>query len=171
LPAAIKGPTHGLLFDRLGVYTDALMQAGDWALTGTISLIFLWFGSLKFLSFEQEGLKPIISNNPLISWLYTVFGVAGGAQFLGVFEITTGMLIACRLFNPKLSALGGAMGVWSFSLTVTCLFTTPGAFEPGYLLALSPGVGAFLVKDIVLFSACLWILGASLRDVRTRNVA
>ncbi len=63
------------------------------------------------------------------------------------------------------------MGIWSFSLTVTCLFTTPGAFEPGYVLALSPGVGAFLVKDIVLFSACLWILGASLRDVRTRNVA
>lgn len=147
------------------------MQAGDWALTSTISLIFLWFGSLKFLNFEQEGLKPIISNNPLISWLYTVFGVAGGAQFLGVFEITTGILIACRLFNPKLSALGGAMGIWSFSLTVTCLFTTPGAFEPGYVLALSPGVGAFLVKDIVLFSACLWILGASLRDVRTRNVA
>lgn len=171
MPAAIKGPAHGLLFDRLGVYGDALMQAGDWALTGTISLIFLWFGSLKFLNFEQQGLKPIISNNPLISWLYTVFGVAGGAQFLGVFEITTGILIACRLFNPKLSALGGAMGIWSFSLTVTCLFTTPGAFEPGYVLALSPGVGAFLVKDIVLFSACLWILGASLRDVRTRNVA
>lgn len=60
------------------------------------------------------------------------------------------------------------MGVWSFFLTITCMFTTPGVIQPGWegTLALSPALGAFLVKDIVLFSACLWILGASLSEVR-----
>ena len=162
-------PTRGV--DLIASYADIFIRAASFMLTATSAVIFLWFGSLKFLGFEQEGLKPIISNNPLISWLYAVFGVAGGAEFLGVWELTTGLLIASRAINPRLSAVGGVMGTWAYFLTITCLITTPGAFQPGYVLALTPAVGAFLIKDIVLFSACLWVVGASLQEIRASVVA
>ncbi len=114
---------------------------------------------------------PIISNNPLISWLYALFGVQGGVKFLGVFEITTGLLIAGRLVNPKLSAIGGLMGAWSFFLTVSCMFTTPGVIAMGHegTLNLSTAPGGFLVKDIVSFGACVWLAGVSLQGIRARN--
>ena len=150
---------------------ERIMQVGGWAITATLAIIFLWFGSLKFIPFERESITGLIMNNPLLSWLHDLFGVAGAAMFLGCFEILTGLLIAGRVLTPKLSALGAAMGAWAFLLTITCLFTTPGVIQPGWegTLALSPGVGAFLVKDIVLFAACLWLLGASLVEVRARQ--
>ncbi len=164
---AISGARESSIFDRAGAYGDAMSRAASWASTATIAVIFLWFGCMKFIPFEAVSLQPIIANNPLISWLYTLFGVAGGARFLGVFEIATGVLIAGRLVNSRLSALGGAMGAWSFVLTVSCLFTTPGVIQPGSVIGLGPA-GSFLVKDIVLFSTCLWIVGVSLVEVRTR---
>ncbi len=151
----------------------AMARIGGWAIVVSLAVIFLWFGALKFIPFEQQSLVGIISNNPLISWLYALFGVAGGAMFLGVFEILTGLLIAGRLVDPRLSLVGGAMGTWSFFLTMTCMFTTPGVIQPGWegTLALSPSVGAFLVKDMVLFSGCLWVLGTSLAETRARRRA
>lgn len=134
----------------------------------TLVIIFLWFGSMKFIPFEAQGLQPVISNNPLISWLYTLFGVEGGAKFLGAVEFATGLLIAGRAINPKLSVLGGLMGTWSFVLTVSCLFTTPGVIQAGSTIGLS-APGSFLIKDIVLFSACVWIVGVSLVEMRTRS--
>ena len=91
------GYRTGNVFDRLSTYGDAISRLAGWASTVTLVIIFLWFGSMKFMPFEAQGLQPIISNNPLISWLYTLFGVAGGAEFLGVFEIATGLLIAGRV--------------------------------------------------------------------------
>ncbi len=163
---AAYGAGRGALLDRAVTLGDAVSRAGSWASTAAAVVIFLWFGCMKFIPFEAEGLQPIISNNPLISWLYALFGVAGGARFLGVFEIATGLLIAGRLVDPRLSALGGAMGAWSFVLTVSCLFTTPGVIQPGSVVGLGP-TGSFFVKDIVLFSTCLWIVGVSLAEIRT----
>lgn len=165
---AMTGTRGTNILDRAAAYGDAVSRLGGWASTATLVVIFLWFGSMKFIPFEAESLQPIISNNPLISWLYTLFGVAGGARFLGVFEIATGLLIAGRLVNPRLSAVGGAMGAWSFLLTTSCLFTTPGVIQPGSVIGLG-APGSFLVKDIVLFSACLWITGVSLVEIRTRG--
>ncbi|QXQ06168.1 YkgB family protein [Sphingosinicellaceae bacterium] len=141
-------------------------RIGGWTITVALTIIFLWFGGMKFTPFEAEGLVPIISNNPLISWLYTLFGVQGGARFLGVFEIVTGLLIAARFVDPRASVLGGAMGAWSFVLTLSCIFTTPGVIAAGHegTLNLSTAPGAFLLKDIVLFAACLWLIGNSLLE-------
>jgi len=166
--AATFGSGEKGIFDRLGTYGEAVSRFGSWASTATLVIIFLWFGSMKFIPFEAQGLQPIISNNPLISWLYTLFGVEGGARFLGVFEFATGLLIAGRAINPKLSVLGGLMGAWSFVLTVSCLFTTPGVIQAGSTIGLG-ALGSFLIKDIVLFSACVWIAGTSLVETRARN--
>ncbi len=140
----------------------------NWALTFALAIIFLWFGCLKFTPYEQSGVAGFIMNSPLIGWLHSAFGIAGGAQFLGVFEILTGLLIAGRVLDPRLSLVGGAMGVLTFLITITLLFTTPGVIQPGYesFLALSAVPGQFLLKDLGLLAACLWICGMSWAEVQ-----
>lgn len=147
-------------------------RLGGWAITIALAIIFLWFGFLKFTDYEASGVAGLIMNSPLIAWLHGAFGTGGGARFLGVFEILTGLLIAARIISPRLSAIGGAMGVFTFLITLTLLLSTPGVVQPGYSgLALSPMPGQFLLKDLGLLAACLWILGVSLAESRARGRA
>ena len=151
------------------VVVDAPARIGGYAITAALAIIFLWFGCLKFTAYEQSGVAGFIMNNPLIAWLHGAFGTDGGAMFLGVFEILTGMLIAGRLIDSRLGIVGGLMGMLTFFVTLTCLFTTPGVIQPGFEspLALSAVPGQFLLKDLGLFAACLWIAGTSLSEYRT----
>ena len=61
---------------------------------GSMVLIFLLFGNQKWFEYEAQGLIPFISNGPLTSWMYPVFGIRGATWFLGVSE----WLIAALLF-------------------------------------------------------------------------
>ena len=146
-------------------------RIGGWAITFALAVIFLWFGCLKFTAYEESGVAGFIMNSPLIGWLHGVFGIAGGAEFLGIFEIVTGLLIAARIYDPRLSIIGGAMGMVTFFITLTLLLTTPGVVQPGFSspFALSAVPGQFLLKDLSSFAACLWVLGISLVEARTRN--
>ncbi len=150
------------------VADGGLERIGGWAITFALAIIFLWFGLLKFADYEASGVAGFIMNSPLIGWLHAAFGIAGGARFLGVFEILTGLLIAARLISPRLSAIGGAMGAIAFFITLTLLLTTPGTIQPGHSgpFFLSAVPGQFLLKDLGLFAACLWILGVSLAERR-----
>lgn len=150
---------------------DFVERLGGAALTIALSIIFLWFGFLKFTDYEASGIAGFIINSPLISWLHGSFGTAGGAKFLGFFEIATGLLIAARLFSPRLGVVGGAMGAFTFFVTLTLLLSTPGVIQPGHNgpFFLSPVPGQFLLKDLGLFAACLWILGRSLTELRARK--
>jgi uncharacterized membrane protein YkgB len=49
-------------------------------------IIFLFFGYQKWFQYEAQALIPYISNGPLISWMYPVFGVRGATWFLEVAE-------------------------------------------------------------------------------------
>ncbi len=144
---------------------------GGWAITAALAIIFLWFGCLKFTAYEESGVAGFIMNNPLIAWLHGVFGTGGGAKFLGVFEVLTGLLIAGRMFDARLGIVGGAMGVLTFLITLICMFTTPGVVQSGFdnPLALSAVPGQFLLKDLGLLAACLWILDDSLGEFRARR--
>ena len=112
-------------------------------------------------------------NSPLVMWLHGLFGISGTAHVLGVYEILTGLLLAVRPFAPRLAALGGAMAVLTFAITLSFLFTTPGAVQPdgGGPLALSPMPGQFLLKDLVLLCVSLWIMGASLTESELRRAS
>ncbi len=151
---------------------DAPARIGGNAITIALAIIFLWFGFLKFTPYEQSGIAGFIMNNPLIAWLHGMFGISGGAKFLGVFEILTGLLIAGRCFSARLGLVGGIMGMLTFFITLTCMFTTPGVIQPGYAgpFGLSAVPGQFLLKDLGLFAACMWIAGTSLSEMRRRSV-
>jgi hypothetical protein len=45
-------------------------------------IIYLFFGYQKWFPYEAHTLIPFISNGPLISWMYPVFGLQGASWFL-----------------------------------------------------------------------------------------
>ncbi|MGH8064288.1 MAG: DUF417 family protein [Candidatus Entotheonellia bacterium] len=47
-------------------------------------------GSLKFLAFAAEGIEPLVSNSPLLAWLYPLIGLRGTSGLIGVVEVGVG---------------------------------------------------------------------------------
>jgi hypothetical protein len=47
-------------------------------------VIFLWFGGVKFIAYEANGIAPFIVNSPIMSWLHALFGVQGASDVIGV---------------------------------------------------------------------------------------
>ena len=64
-------------------------------------IIFLLFGYQKWFEYEAHVLIPYISNGPLISWMYPVFGIRGGSLFLGVTEWTFCVLLFWGFWNRQ----------------------------------------------------------------------
>jgi Protein of unknown function, DUF417 len=62
-------------------------------------IIFLFFGYQKWFEYEAQVLIPYISNGPLISWMYPVFGIRGASWFLGVSEWVFGALLFAGFWN------------------------------------------------------------------------
>jgi uncharacterized membrane protein YkgB len=141
-------------FDR--PRTERLAAIGRGVLRyGLVALLVLW-GSFKFFEFEAQAIRPLIENHPLMSWMYPAFGVRGASALIGVVELTAAALICPRRFRPILSALGSLIAAGTFVLTLSFLFTTPGAFAPD-----SPW-GGFLMKDLILLGAALYTAAEAL---------
>ena len=147
--------------ERAGI---TISHIASFALPYGLAIIFLWFGGMKFTSYEAQGIAPFIANSPLVSWWHKLLGIQGASYLLAMFEIATGLLLAARAFSPKLSAIGGVMGIITFLVTLSLMFSTPGVAEPlaGGFPALSAMPGQFLLKDVGLLSISFWVLGDSL---------
>jgi uncharacterized membrane protein YkgB len=127
-------------------------------------IILLWVGALKFTAYEAEGIQVFVENSPLLSWLYDVVSVRTFSTLLGISEITLGLMIATRPFMPKVSAVGSLGALLLFLVTLTFVFSTPGAWQPGYGFPyLSPDPGQFLAKDVALAAIAIWTAGEALR--------
>lgn len=159
--ASAPGHSRTLDFEHLGM---TCREIGSWALPYGLAIIFLWFGCMKFTAYEAEGITPFIANSPLVSWWHKLLGVQGTSYMLGIVEVTAGLLLLTRAFAPKLSAIGGAMSVVTFVITLSFMLSTPGVAEPkaGGFPALSAMPGQFLLKDVGLLAISLWVLGDSL---------
>lgn len=130
-------------------------------------LVLLWIGGMKFTAYEAEGISSFVSNSPLMSWAYQLFSQRQFSAILGITELLTAALIALRPFSARLSAVGSAMAVGMFLTTLTFLFSTPGVIESSLgFPALSAVPGQFLIKDVVLLGAALWMTGEALRATR-----
>lgn len=136
------------------IHTHFEVELMRWALI----LIFLLFGYTKWFPYEAQGLIPIISNSPLLSWMHTLFGIQGASYALGVAEWSIGLGLILGIWWPRISlaaALGSAI---TYLTTTTLIISTPDAWEAsaGGFPAMG-GSTSFLVKDIVLLagSICL----------------
>jgi uncharacterized membrane protein YkgB len=128
-------------------------------LRASMVLIFLFFGYQKWFDYEAQALIPYISNGPLISWMYPVFGVRGACWFLGVSEWTFGALIFVGFWNKTAGALGALGGIASFVSTTTIIpfFPDGWAASAGGFPAMKENV-AFLMKDFVLLAVSFHLL-------------
>ncbi|CAN5862336.1 DUF417 family protein [soil metagenome] len=137
-----------------------------------LAVVLIWIGILKFASYEAAGIKPLVENNPLLSWLYAFFGIEGVSGLLGVIEILSGVLICLRQFLPKASAYGSIGAIVIFAITLTLLFSTPGIVQNGYSFPfISPMPGQFILKDIVLLGASIYTAGEAFDAVRMNKLS
>jgi len=122
-------------------------------------IIFLFFGYQKWFDYEAQALIPYISNGPLISWMYPVFGIRGATYFLGIAEWLFGGLLFLGFWNKKLGILGALGSCFAFVATITIIPFIPNgwAASAGGFPAMTETV-AFLLKDLVLLAVSVYLL-------------
>jgi uncharacterized membrane protein YkgB len=126
---------------------------------GSMVILYFFFGYQKWFPYEAQTLVPFISNGPLISWMYPVFGLQGSSWFLGVSEWLFGGLLFLGFWNKKLSILGSAGSCLTFIMTITIIPFMPDGWnsDAGGFPAMQGNV-AFLMKDLVLFAVSFYLL-------------
>src|SRR5690349_9122959 len=122
-------------------------------------IIYFFFGYQKWFDYEAQTLIPFISNGPLISWMYPVFGIQGASWFLGVSEWLFGALIFLGFWNKPLGVLGALGSCVTFIMTITIIPFMPDGWNvaAGGFPAMQGNV-AFLMKDLVLFAVSVYLL-------------
>ena len=144
-----------------------LTTLGQLVIRYGLVVILLWVGALKFTAYEAEGIKGLVANSPLMSWMLSLMSLQTVSSLIGTVEIILGLMIATRPFAPKVSAIGSIGAIIMFLTTLSFVFTTPGVWQPGYGFPFpSPMPGQFLAKDMLLLGAALWTAGEALLAVR-----
>jgi uncharacterized membrane protein YkgB len=126
---------------------------------GSLVITFLFFGYQKWFDYEVQVLIPYISNGPLLSWLYPVFGIQGATWFLGVWEWLSGALLFVGFWNKTSGILGAIGSSVAFLGTLTLVpFVPDGWAESAGGFPAMTGNVAFLMKDVVLLAASVYLL-------------
>lgn len=136
-----------------------------------LAVIYFWFGGMKFTGYEANGIASFVKPSPILGWLYDIFSVQTFSNLLGILEISIGLMFLGRFVDPRISALGGFLSSGLFLTTLSFMLTTPGIAEPtaGGFPAISVAPGQFLLKDLGLLAASIFILGNSLTAIAARR--
>src|SRR5260370_304099 len=127
-------------------------------LRASMVLIFLAFGYQKWFAYEAQVLIPYISNDPLMSWMYPVFGIRGASWFLGVSEWLFGALLFLGFWNKRLGILGAIWSAVTFVMTVTIIPFMPHGWDPIAGFPAMAGNVPFLMKDVALLAVSIYLL-------------
>jgi reactive chlorine resistance protein C len=147
-------------------------------------IVLVWIGSLKFASYEADSIVPLVSNSPVMSFLYhhpTEYkhymnregelvadhrawhesnGTYGFSYALGAVIVSIGILIALRPISPRASALGSLLLIFMAFTTLSFLITTPEAWVPplgdsAHGFPYLSGVGRLVIKDVIMLGAAV----------------
>ncbi len=157
-----NSPTQGASMEaRAHFTTGATVQAiGALVLRYGLVIVIAWIGAMKFTGYEARGIQPLVTTSPLMGWMYHFLTVQQFSSGLGCVEIAIAILLAVRPWSAKLAVLGGAAAVATFLTTLSFMFSAPGwEASLGGFPALSAGTGEFVIKDLVLLGASIWLLG------------
>jgi uncharacterized membrane protein YkgB len=151
---------------------EASSRVGSRAGRYGLVIVIAWFAAMKFTTYEAQGISPLVTNSPFLSWVYHLMSINTFSGLLGTAELMAAFLLALKPWSPKLSVLGGALAVLFFVGTLSFMITTPGIGEAsaGGFPVLS-ATGEFLMKDIALLGLSVWALTDSLDTVAGRDKA
>jgi uncharacterized membrane protein YkgB len=121
-------------------------------------VMLLWAGSYKMTAPGAEGIVPLVSHSPLISWQFRLFGPYIGADIIGSTEITAAILIFAGYMRPKAGIIGGLITSVMFFITSTMVITTPGATTLVHGIRYMSFIGLFLFKDIISLGASFYLV-------------
>jgi uncharacterized membrane protein YkgB len=152
-------------YQRLAGASTAIRRAGAHIARVGLAINIGWIGLLKFYQYEAEGIRGLVANSPLMSWMYAVWSVQGVSNVIGTVEVTAALLILLRPWSARAAAAGSLIAVVMFLTTLSFLFTTPGVVQPPHGFPALSGAGGFLLKDLVLLGVALWSFGEAAEQI------
>jgi uncharacterized membrane protein YkgB len=124
-------------------------------------VMLLWAGSYKMTAPGAEGIVPLVSNSPLISWHFRLFGPYLGSGLIGLTEIIAAVLMIAGYLKPKAGIIGGLIASVMFFITSTMVITTPGGIIAvhgiRYMRYMS-FLGLFLFKDVISLGVSFYLI-------------
>jgi len=124
-------------------------------------VMLLWAGSYKMTSPGAEGIVPLVSNSPLISWHFKLFGPYIGSDLIGLTEIIAALLMIAGYLKPKAGVVGGLIASVMFFTTSSMVITTPGAIIAvhgiRYMRYMS-FLGLFLFRDVISLGVSFYLI-------------
>lgn len=149
---------------------EGLRSFGQGLMRYGLALVLVWLGALKLTPFQAETMEPFLANSPLTAWALRMFGLRTVAGAIGIVEIVLGLMIATRLFAPRLSAAGSIGASLVSLLMLTFLVTTPGVWDATWGFPYPSRMpGQFLIKDLLFLGASLWTAGEAMRAAAIRR--
>ena len=140
---------------------------GDQALRFSIVIVLGWIGAMKFTAYEAGAIQGLVASSPFTAWLYAVFDLQTTSNLIGSIEIATALALVLAPLHRNIAIIGTAAATVTFAVTLSFLFSAPGWEQSlGGFPALSVVPGQFLLKDVVLLSASIALLGRALQRDR-----
>ena len=124
-----------------------------------MAVMLLWAGAYKMTAPGAEGIVPLVTNSPLISWQFKLFGTYTGSDLIGLTEIAAALLIIAGHLRPKAGIVGGLIASMMFFITSTMLITTPGTTASVHGIRYMTFLGLFLYKDVVSLGVSFYLVG------------
>jgi reactive chlorine resistance protein C len=124
-------------------------------------VVLLWAGSYKMTAPGAEGIVPLVSNSPLVSWHFRVFGPYIGSDLIGLTEIVAAALMIAGYFKPKAGIIGALITSVMFFTTSTMIITTPGAIisvQGIRGMRYMSFLGLFLFKDVISLGVSFYLV-------------
>jgi uncharacterized membrane protein YkgB len=121
-------------------------------------VMLLWAGAYKMTAPGAEGIVPLVSNSPLISWHFKLFGTYIGSDLIGLTEWIAAVLLIVGYLKPKAGIVGGLIAAFMFFTTSTMIMTTPGATILVHGMRYMSFLGLFLFKDVISLGVSFYLI-------------
>lgn len=156
-------------FDNSRIFSNRTSQSRTISLPlmwAGLVIVLGWIGLMKFTAGEAAGIAPLIATSPVFAWMQAFIPEQAMSALIGVVEILTALALLGYWFNPRLFRIGLGMAAITFVVTLSFLFSYPGAWQAdlGGFPALSRS-GHFLLKDLALLAVCF----AFITETRVRR--
>jgi uncharacterized membrane protein YkgB len=121
-------------------------------------VMLLWAGKFKMTAPGAEGIMPLVSNSPLTSFQFKLFGPYVLGDMIGATEWTAAILLILGYFKPKAGIVGGIILAGMFFTTSSMLITTPDDTIVVHGIHYMNNLGLFLFKDIISFGVAFYLI-------------